>query len=392
MTNPLAGAAADAIRTAEASLARQNSVAAQVDLQVVAAVLNAHAAHGQGAADLDRLQGEIEAAVATRTDLDTPAGARAFQHYLIDKLRDIRTVVEDADLDATSKASLAAALSSLYASETPDEKPVPASSERTEPPAARPSGTSQPEPAPITGQPADYGLADLDLGDVGGELPPLDGEAPSTTAQPDRPAPPPTAAPANPPPPMPSFGAMPSAGLPLGGGLSPFQGAGLPDLNPRRSRGIPHEQTDPGADRAEEADPERSGPDPADAAVAVRLPDGQTITAPTRDIAEAISSAVAGTPIPDAFRQQGITLPAPGSPVIDPIEPAGLRAGDIGVLSDRHALALGNGTALLDQRIQPVASVNGPGFIGWRHPPEPDRGQPSPLPEAPAPDQPATAH
>ena len=110
------GTAAEAIRTAETALAQQNSVSAQVDLQVVTAVLNAHAGQAEGADALDSLQNEIEAAVATRTDLDTPAGARGFQRYLIDKLRDIRTVVETADLDSTSKASLAAALASLYAS------------------------------------------------------------------------------------------------------------------------------------------------------------------------------------------------------------------------------------------------------------------------------------
>ena len=68
---------------------------------------------------LDGLQRDVEAAVAGRTDLDTPAGARGFQRYLIDKLRDIRTVVETAGLDATSKAALVAALASLYATPCP---------------------------------------------------------------------------------------------------------------------------------------------------------------------------------------------------------------------------------------------------------------------------------
>lgn len=373
-----AGEAADGIRAAEAALARQNSVAAQVDLQVVAAVLNAHVAHGQGGADLDRLQWEIEAAVATRTDLDTPAGARAFQHYLIDKIRDIRTVVEDTDLDATSKASLAAALASLYASATPDG--------------------AQSAATPVDETFGDHSLAGLELGDMAGtDFLPSDDEAPPATGLEDRPAQAPAAVPsgqtpAGPAPPMPSFGAMPTAGLPLGGGLSPFQGTGLPDLNPGRTRDLPREEPDPAAERAAETDPDRTDPEPADDPVAVRLPDGQTITAPNRGIAEAISAAVAGTPIQDAFRQQGITLPAPGSPVVDPVDPATLRAGDIGVFGDRHALALGNGTALLDQRIQPIANVNGPGFIGWRHPPEPDHSQMTDPPETPAPDQPATAH
>ncbi len=131
---PLAeGAAADAIRTAETSLAQQNSVSAQVDLQVITAVLNAHATNAAGRAALDGLQHEIESAVTTRTDLDTPAGARGFQRYLIDKLRDIRTVVETAGLDATSKAALAAALASLYTTATPGTPDEPAPQQSAEP-------------------------------------------------------------------------------------------------------------------------------------------------------------------------------------------------------------------------------------------------------------------
>lgn len=137
---PQQGSAADAIRVAETSLAQQNSLSAQVDLQVITAVLNAHSTHDAGRDALDALQDEIEAAVTTRTDLDTPAGARAFQRYLIDKLRDIRTVVETAGLDATSKASLAAALASLYSAATPATEPGPEPETRTPPKAVEPTG------------------------------------------------------------------------------------------------------------------------------------------------------------------------------------------------------------------------------------------------------------
>ncbi len=40
----------------------------------------------------------------TRPDLDTPAGARDFQRFLIGKPRDIRAVVMNASLDDTSKS------------------------------------------------------------------------------------------------------------------------------------------------------------------------------------------------------------------------------------------------------------------------------------------------
>ena len=81
--------------------------------QVIAAVLNAHATHATGRAALDGLQHDIESAVATRTDLDTPAGARAFQRYLIGKLRDIRTVVETYARERSMHFVVGAAPSSL---------------------------------------------------------------------------------------------------------------------------------------------------------------------------------------------------------------------------------------------------------------------------------------
>ena len=108
------GDAADAIRGAEAALAHQNSTTAQVDLQVVTAVLNAHQQNAEGREALNRLQHDIEAAVTTRSDLDTPAGARDFQRFLIGKLRDIRAVVANASLDDTSNSALMAAWTSLY--------------------------------------------------------------------------------------------------------------------------------------------------------------------------------------------------------------------------------------------------------------------------------------
>jgi len=86
-----------------------------------------------------------------------------------------------------------------------------------------------------------------------------------------------------------------------------------------------------------------------------------------------IAAAVAGTPIQEAFGAQGITIPEPGSAITSPLDPTQVVAGDIGVFTDRHALALGGGKALLDQQIQPLAAVSGPGFIGWQHPPEPVR-------------------
>src|SRR6516165_1122051 len=108
------GDAAEAIADAEAALAHQNSASSQLDMQVISAILNAHAKAVEGRDALTKLQKETETAVLTRSDLDTPAGARDFQRFLIGKLKDIRAVVLSASLDDTSKSALMAAWTSLY--------------------------------------------------------------------------------------------------------------------------------------------------------------------------------------------------------------------------------------------------------------------------------------
>ena len=385
---PEQGSAAEAIRTAETALAHQNSTTAQVDLQVITAVLNAHASDVGARAVLDGLQRDVEAAVAGRTDLDTPAGARGFQRYLIDKLRDIRTVVETAGLDATSKAALVAALASLYAT------PLPAAADRSAA-AAEPAAEPPDPPAPASDT-ADEALLD-DLLGPDAELDDPLGPTPVAT----------TPAPVIPP--LPALGAgSPGLGAPLGGGWAPAApgGAALPTLPaglepapvedrlPAGPDGLAAEDKAPPEDDG--APPEDTGDRHGDAAEApaeeenvVRLPGGETVTAASPELAAVITAAVAGTPIAEAFAQQHITIPPPGSPVTDPVDPHRLVGGDVGILTDRHALALGNGTALLDNRIQPAATVAGPGFLGWEHPPVPGPTPPSTTSNAPTPTRPA---
>lgn len=364
------GAAAEAIRAAETALARQNSVTAQVDLAVVTAVLNAHTAHTDGAAALDALQREIEAAVSTRTALDTPAGAREFQRYLIDKLGDIRSVVEETHLDDTSKASLAAALASLYAStgsgggaEGPDSPATPA-------PPPRPAESTSASPAsPGPGVAAgldgglDSGLSDFGpLPFPGPELeagPPADmtGTPPPAVAAPTGQAPQVA-------PPMPSIPALPSLG---GGpsGLGPLDGLGSLAALAGPPEPVSAPGDDAGGEPDEDPDDELPGPE-NEVPAAENQPSDQPF-------AGVIAAAVSGTPIAEAFDGQGITIPGPGTPVSAPLAPDGIVPGDVAMFADRHGLALGNGKVLLDDQIQPIETVNRPGFIGWQHPPEPDR-------------------
>lgn len=349
------GAAAEAIRAAETALARQNSVTAHIDLEVITAVLNAHGAHTDGSSALQSLQSEMEAAVTSRTDLDTPAGAREFQRYLIDKLHDIRSVVAETDLDDTSKATLAAALASLYAAsgsagsgpiEPVPAPPVPAVPGAPEPPlpaaealAALPAS---PEPDPFEDGFTDFGPLEF----------PGPDPAPATDPGPGQPAAAPAAVPS-----MPAIPSVPALG---GGmpGISPLGGLGaLPALSALADRPDDRPPDDADTDAEFDADAEADG-------------DGG---AADPGYAGVIAEAVSGTPIADAFDHQGITIPVPGTPVGTPLDGSQIVAGDIAVFDDRHALALGNGKALLDDQIQPIETLNRPGFIGWQHPPVPDR-------------------
>jgi hypothetical protein len=375
------GAAADAIRDAEAALAHQNSATAQVDLQVVTAVLNAHQKNAEGRAALNRLQHEIEAAVTTRSDLDTPAGARDFQRFLIGKLRDIRDVVANASLDDTSNSALMAAWTSLYESAKPQADAD--DHRRSADVSAGPAAETPPTAADTAADPYLDALPDEDPGLLAQDAP---AQTPST---------PPPMSPA--PPSIPSFGGggVPAA-LPLPGPLPGGDAArspnaydeALPDTEPDDDPPADEdgeEQTDHHDDEPTEGQPPSTGP------TTVSLPNGETVTAANPQLAAAIKAAASGMPIADAFREQGITIPPPGTAVVDPVDPARLAPGDIGMLTDRHALALGQSRALLNGQIQHISTVNGPSFLGWEHPPGPVTAAVPDRIDPPAPTRPAAA-
>jgi hypothetical protein len=389
------GEAADAMADAEAALAHQNSASSQLDRQVITAILNAHLKAVEGREALTKLQRETEAAVLTRSDLDTPAGARDFQRFLIGKLKDIRAVVLNASLDDTSKSALMAAWTSLYdASRNGSDDHPPAAAV---PVAAPDGGTAQrPVDDPETGWDPllDSMLAD-DAGPPAGDSP---GQVPAQGAT--APAMPTTPAM----PPIPSFGAGALPGLGSAGGL-PLPGLheagrtdpalgdvddGLPGSHDPNS-GDPPDDHQGDEDRAHEEDASADKPESTPTGpTTVTLPDGDTVTAATPQLAAAIKAAIGGATIADAFHQQGITIPPPGTAVANPIDPPEVIPGDIGIFTDRHALALGHQKALLDGQIQRIVTVNGPTFLGWEHPPAATApATPPAKPDTPTPTGPA---
>lgn len=379
---PQSGPAADAMKNAEADLAHVQTAVAEFDRQMIEAILHAHKTTEDGQRRLAELERDIENTVTTLR-LDTPLGAREFQRYLIGKLRDILAVVQEANDDDTSQQALAAAWAALYASQGGTE-------ETGEPPRLPPAEPAHPDDTPAA-DPDDPIFDTLPADDLG----PLDTgvPAPAPAAPPAPPAPPPPAMP------MPAFGAPGGGALPAGGlpGALPLPGLqsgtgrepcpkDLDDDVPPLDDLLPDDEPvpedtldDETGDAAPEVDP-----------TTVTLPDGETITAASPQLAAAIKAAAEGTPIAEAFRQQGITIPPPGTAVTAPIDPTRVIPGDLGMFTDRHALVVGHSNALLDGQIQRIANVSGPSFLGWQHPPAPATTSTEPAtPEPPTPTRPS---
>lgn len=391
------GAAADAIANAEAALAQQNSASSQLDMQVVSAILNAHLRAVDGREALTKLQHETEAAVRARSDLDTPAGARDFQRFLIGKLRDIREVVLNASLDDTSKSALMAAWTSLYDASKGEPK-APGEQAR----AAVPVGDTPGADQPIDDlDPGWDPLLDSLLGDDDGLLPadasgPAAGGAMPLTPQPMAPTMPTFGGGS-----LPGLGSLPASttgweGLPLSGRQNDDRAdPGSGDLVDEE---LPDDQDPSAQDASNEPGDKDNDPqgvpseEPAGGPTPVTLPDGETVTAASPQLAAAITAAVGGTPIAEAFQQQGMTIPPPGTAVPNPIDSPQVSPGDIGMFTDRHALALSPGKALLDGQIQHIATVSGPSFLGWEHPPAPTASATTPAkPDPPTPTRPASS-
>ena len=335
------GRAAQSMKLAETALAQQLSTAADFDRHIIEALRHAHKTTLEGRRRLDDLEAEI-AGAAGSWDLSTTAGAREFQRFLVDRLGQIIKVVEETNDDDASKEALATAL--LYLGAPSDaHEPTPAGDDQT-----LPVGPDT-EPYPDV-------LAD---------------DQPETDDQETPQRPPQLATPMFPG--MgsdgPGFGAMPAAlpsGFPING---PTPGWGGDDV-PAEEDDRPEEAAEANAVDGADADGDTSEQESGERGpVTVRLPDGETTTVANPQLAAAMQAVADGQSVVEAFRSQGIHVPTPGTPVVAAVDVAGLRPGDIGVFTDRHALAVGAGKALLDGQVHLVENLRGPGFLGWQHPP-----------------------
>jgi hypothetical protein len=386
------GRAADAVKKLHAEMQNRYSQISEAEGKLSEVLLTAHATTADGQQKLQDIQQKIVTAIDNPDlSLDTPAGEQAFLTFLRGQVAAIGDVVKSGTLSAEAQAKAVEALSNLYGSDAgstpaPVETPTDAAA-----PTAAPVdvGLAPEEPMP------DPTLADLGVGGVGS---PQAANPLSTLA---------SALPA-------ALGAFPPGALGGGFGADPFSslaGAAAPlaglasQLGDQRGRDISdgangdqrsddradvHKDSEPehqqpqsdNATRQPPAAPEPAGtpgdgaPPAAPAAVpaptpmtAVSLPDGSTATARTTALAQAVKSYLGGTPVDAAYRQAGIDLPPPGTPVTNPVDPSALSVGAIGMFKDHYVVALSPVKALQDGQVVPLSAVAAaPDFLGWMDP------------------------
>jgi hypothetical protein len=427
------GAAAEASHAAADQVKALIADLAELDKNAAATVETIHAAGQAGAQALDAIQKGVEEKIAELGPrLETPAGQQELRNYLTEKLTAAKTVLETQMAEAEDSARKTQDLTHKYAElanaaggSTGGASPAAASTGGGESSpggdGSAGAGGSVPVDAPSGG------------GEPGQSTPPPAAATPTTAAtQPAGLMPAMGMMPGGmgmPSIPIPSLGGMPGiggGGDPLGA-LSGLSGlgahdtpaadgafhddasadgsdpsAGAPKLHEdsaaRESDATQAGHTDGGlhedagtqpaaaehgegagrndagsgqSSSSSEAGGDHSTPSASglETGTHLTLPDGTTTDARNDASAAAVRAALNGTPVADAYRQAGVDLPPPGTPVTDPLPPTQLKAGDIGVWKDHMVMALGGGKVLVSGQVQPQSSVgSGPDFLGWINP------------------------
>jgi hypothetical protein len=397
------GAGPEAIKKLEDSLKNQNSQVADADRSLAEAVLNAHANAVAGQQKLTTMQQSIEDAVTKQTALDTPVGAREFSKFLLSKQKDLLDLATNAHLDDKSKAAILAGLAYLNGSVigdpgAPDNRPGDQGSGgqtgaggagAADPGAGAGAGGSGPGDGAGMSDPLSSLLSDPGMGGenpLSGLTSGLGGMMPGMGSG------------------MGGLGGLP--GMLGGGGGSDPGSNGLSDLldkphdhhgdediksllDPGNSNNSPSEGDHPG-DKPD--DPNKPGDKPNNdnpttgAAVPtalappappgsgptqVQLPNGQTVTAPNPQMANVTKLVAQGTPIADAFHQNGMAWPPPpGAPVHTPTDPSRITMGTVGQFADHQVYAIDKDWVVINGQIKPISEASGPGFLGWMPPPD----------------------
>lgn len=412
----LSGAAADAAKRLDAALEKNRNALNEADEKLAEAILNAKTSSEEGKARLGDLQQSIiDQVQKLGPTLDTPAGQQQLADFLQGKTSQILDVLKSAGLDSASQSAVLDGLTARY------DALADKTSENGGDGATGKGGSGQPGSSPTDtagttpGAGAGAGGAGGPSGGSGAlpDDPMLDGLASDPLlgglASMLGPG-------------MGGLGALPG----MLGGMSPFGGmggGGLPigDLGSGIGSAIrdashtsdplsddtheahkvtdtalkdpavdEHPETKPagaqGATPAQEANAgggQVSAPAqqptgaPAPPDTTVKLPSGGTVTAENAAVAKAGRAVLDGASVDDAYRQAGITLSPPGSPVTAPVSPSRLVFGDIGQYTDHRVMALGDDKVWVNGKETPLEELEtGPNFLGWEHPSVPAAGQP----------------
>jgi hypothetical protein len=419
------GRAAEAVRKLHEDLKNRYSDISDAEGRLSEVLLTARATTAEGQRKLQAVQQTIVAAIDNPAlALDTPAGEQAFLKFLRGQVAAIGDIVASGTLSAEDQRKAVEALTDLYAL---DQQATDSPASSSAPTALGDDGGAAP-PAEAAAVPADLGLgplepmpdptlSDLGLGTMAGPIP-ADPMASLASALP-------AAMGAFPPPmglgadPLSALGGLAGAAAPLAGLASQLQPpppeptettepAEATDEDTSEDTGDTSDDED-GADEAADGeapavseasaaapppdtDTTATEPPPPTAApvaatlppTTVQLPDGSTANAKTAALAEAVKSHLGGTPVEESYRQAGLELPPPGTPVTNPIDPTALSCGSIGMFEDRYVVALSSAKALQDGDVVPLSAVaSGPGFLGWMDPSARANTAPAPAPPAP---------
>jgi hypothetical protein len=111
-----AGSSLSAVAAVGDALSARHDAVVTADHTLAAAVIEAHAVTVDALGRLDAISAEIENAVAQQhlLALDTAAGAREFQHFLLARHRDIIAVVSEAANRADAAAAQVQGLAASY--------------------------------------------------------------------------------------------------------------------------------------------------------------------------------------------------------------------------------------------------------------------------------------
>jgi Domain of unknown function (DUF4226) len=386
------GQGADAIKKMHDELHGQYTKISDADERFSEVLLNAHATNAAGRDKLNDIQKQIVAAVNDpKNSMDTPAGERAFLTFLREQAAEVNDLVSSGALSADDQSKVAQATAALYAADAgdgthPDQPPG------APPPAPAPSPT--PDPG-VTDPGTDPGDPDLGLGPAPQMPDPNMGLDPGGMGGAD---------------PLSSLtSALPGALGGLGGLSSPLDGlsglgSALGDLG--GDRGHPSDGDDssdsgkdddkkssdttspaaapaatqpPGGTQPGQPDtPNGTNPPgqppapvapPAGASPTVTLPDGSTGTARSAQAASAVRDYLAGTPVDAAYRQNGLQLPPPGTPITNPVDTNSLTCGDVAMFKDHYEPVLSSVKGYHNGQVVPLGSVSSsPDFMGFFNP------------------------